>query len=158
MLKNQTGFSYILPVIIIAVIGAVGLVVWNANAGETKPTSSNTTQTNTNDSLSITRSSQGGVSGAGDGKDFTISNSQLKFKDQLKSLSKDQTAEIVQDLDAAHFFSLKDAYTCSGCADQLTTKLDVQIGKQSKTITFDTSSDAPSDLIKLDSYLLSLAP
>lgn len=100
-------------------------------------------------SVRITRTSSGGITGKGDGKNITVDNS---------NLSADKLKEVQQKIDQAKIFSLHSEYLAPNCADAYTTELSVTLNSQAKTIKFANcgQTDLPSALTEFDTYVLTL--
>jgi hypothetical protein len=109
-------------------------------------------------SLSLERSSTGGLSGRGDGKNFRLAGSQITFNNKVSVLSQPQAEAIIRKIDAAQFFDLQKSYDCKGCADQITYTLNIALNGQAKTVRYEDGSNAPPSLLELDRYLKELVP
>jgi hypothetical protein len=104
-----------------------------------------------NEVFEIVRTSTGGITGRGDGGNFTLTNADLDAAQQQ---------EVVREVYKTHFFETNAKYTAPGCADQFITTLKVQVDGRAHAVTFEDcgQKDLPAEVIELDKYLRRLAP
>jgi hypothetical protein len=134
----KTLVSLRLVIAIVVLIVVAGVVLWQTQKPATQATS-----------FTITRTSSGGLSGRGDGKDFTLKSEDLSSATQQAVIDK---------INRAQFFSMNDHYAAPMCADIFVNTIKIQLNGDVKTVTYDGcgQKDLPKALPELDGYLLGL--
>lgn len=153
MKSRNKRLSLVIVAAIVIIVGALAVVIWRGTRSS-EPASSQTSTSSKG--LQIERSSSGGLSGRGDGKNFRIVDSQLTYGDKQQTLSQDQLKTIEGKVKAANFFNLDEHYQCLGCADQFVNALTITLDGNSRMVIFEDGSNPPTSLLELDAYLRDL--
>ncbi len=111
-------------------------------------------------SIKVTRTSTGGLSGNGDGRNITISGNQMTIDGKKRPLSAKELIDLRRHIEQADFFNLPPTYIKTRCPDAFSTTITVTRGAKTHTVTFShcgNRSAPPNNLVRLSKYLVDLA-